>query len=104
LAGSIDTAGCAIDSTTSATVSGIAIDFGGFVFAPGTRCVWIHRSASTASGNPMWMNESSENSRSLTAPGVMKLRISVPLKIGSQSSHSAVATTTNCASRSHGSM
>ncbi len=34
----------------------------------------------------------------------MKLRISVPPKVGSQSSHSKLPTITNCARRSHGSM
>jgi len=50
------------------------------------------------------MNDSNENSRSFTASGKMKLRTSVPLNTGSQSNHSAVATTTNCAIRSQGSM
>ena len=77
---------------------------GGVVFAPGTRCVCTHRSASTPSGKPMCRNDSSENSRSLIASGVMKLRMSAPLNAGSQSSHSAVATVTNCAVPSHGSM
>ena len=82
----------------------IQIGRGGFVLAPGTRCVCTHSSASTPSGRPMCRNDSSENRRSLTASPVMKLRISAPLNTGSQSSHSAVATVTNCAVMSHGSM
>jgi hypothetical protein len=103
-AGPCDSAGFSTDRTTSASVSGTAIARGGLVLAPGTRCVCTHRSASTASGKPMWMNDSSEKKRSFTASLVMKLRTSVPLKIGSQSSHSVVATTVNWARRSHGSM
>ena len=52
----------------------------------------------------MCMNDSSEKKRSLTLAGWMKLRISAPPKLGSQSSHSKLATITNCASRSQGSM
>ena len=52
----------------------------------------------------MWMNDSSENRRSLTFSSKMKLRTSVPLNTGSQSNHSAVAITVNFARRSQGSM
>ena len=41
---------------------------------------------------------------SFTLAGEMKLRMNAPLKIGSQSSSSALATTTNWESRSHTSM
>ena len=52
----------------------------------------------------MWMKARSENRRSLTFASKMKFLTSVPLNTGSQSSHSAVATTVNFARRSHGSM
>ena len=45
-----------------------------------------------------------KNSRSVTDSAPMKLRVRIPLNTGSASSHSVVATTTNCASRSQGSM
>ena len=80
------------------------IGSGGEVRACGTRCVCTQRIASTASGTPMWMNDSSENRRSLTFSSKMKLRTSVPLNTGSQSNHSAVAITVNFARRSQGSM
>ena len=52
----------------------------------------------------MCTNESSEKKRSPTLSGWMKLRISVPPNVGSQSTHSKLATITNCASLSQGSM
>ena len=47
----------------------MAIGRGGCVFALGTRCTCTHISSSTSSGAPMWMNDSSENKRSLTLSG-----------------------------------
>jgi hypothetical protein len=96
--------GASSASTSSIASSAKAIGRGGFVVAFGTRCTCTHISSSVTSGTPMWMNTSSENSRLLTWSGWMKLRISVPPKPGSQSSHSKLACVTNCASRSQGSM
>ena len=98
------TAGLTSESATSATTRVMAMGRGGLVRACGTRWVCTHSSTSTPSGMPMCRNESSENSRSLTFSGKTKLRISVPLKTGSQSNHSMVATTTNCAYLSQGNM
>ena len=72
--------------------------------ALGTRCTWIHMSSSTTSGRPMCRKESSEKKRSLTLSAYTKLRISVPLNGGSQSSISKLVTVTYCASASQGSM
>ena len=91
-------------STSSIASTASAIGRGGCVCAFGTRCTCTHITSSATSGTPMWMKTSSENRRSLTLAGQMKLRISVPPKPGSQSSHSKLACVTNCASRSHGSM
>ncbi len=86
------------------TVLAIMIERGGRVFARGTRWVCTHSTASTASGMPMCRNWSSVKKRSVIASGNTKLRTSTPRNGGRASNHSAVAVSTNCASRSHGSM
>jgi len=85
-------------------VTQMAMGLGGLMWARGTRWTCTHITISTTSGAPRWMKASRLNSRSLTCPSKMKLRITTPLKIGIQSSSSAVATVTNCASLSHTSM
>lgn len=51
---------------SSVEASGAQILRGGMVAALGTRWMCTNSSSSNTSGTPMWMNESSENSRSFT--------------------------------------
>ncbi len=61
--------GCSSAIASSIKLTPMAIGRGGCVFALGTRCTCTHISSSTSSGAPMWMNDSSENKRSLTLSG-----------------------------------
>ena len=104
LLGAVGGAAASRDSTTSIRQMPIAIARGGVVLALGTRWMCTHINSRVSSGAPMCTNASSEKKRSSTLSAYMKLRTRLPPMPGSQSSHSKLATVTNCASRSHGSM
>ena len=82
-AGARLTAGRTSDSASMLATMPIASGRGGWVRAPGTRWVCIHNTASTVNGRPMWIKDSSENSRSLTWELAMKFRVIEPPITGS---------------------
>ena len=87
--------GCTSARANSAATQPPARRRGGNTAARLMRWMWNHNPNTSSSGTPRCTKTNSENSRSLTAAVLRKLRVSGEPKTGSASSNSAVAMAEN---------